>query len=225
MTHSLVVNFHISCAVIAMLAGVLAMLFRKGSGLHGAAGISYVAAMIGMTTTGAYGAIFIKPNGVNLIVALLTLYLVVTARVAAKRREMTTNVFDVAACAFAFVVALTGITWGLQSDTARAPYTIFATIGLLFAVSDVRMLRAGGVSGKQRIKRHLVRMCVTLLLTLFSFYPGQSRNLPVAIKGSALAFIPHILVAASMIFWLVRLRERKRHHEIAAEPAAYRAAA
>lgn len=225
MTNSPVVIFHIGCAVIALLSGFMAMLFRKGSGLHGAAGSAYVVSMIGMTTAGAYGAVFIKPNRVNVIVALLTLYLVVTAWVAAKRREKSTNTFDVLACAFAFTVAFTGIAWGFQSDEARAPYVIFSTIGLLFAASDVRMLRRGGVSGAGRVKRHLVRMCLTLLLTVFSFYPGQSRNLPEAIRGSVLGYVPHIFVVASMIFWLVRLRLRNRDRRVPVEAAALKAAA
>jgi uncharacterized membrane protein len=220
-TDSTIVTVHISCAVIALLAGLLAMMFRKGSGLHGAAGSSYFVSMIGMTTTAVYGATFIKPNRINVIAALLTLYLVVTAWVAAKRRAKTTNAFDVLACAFAFGVAFAGIAWGFQSRTAAAPLTVFATIGLLFAVSDVRMLRRGGVGGAERIKRHVVRMCVSLLMTLLSFYPGQSRNLPEAMRGSALGFIPHILIAASMVYWLIRLRTRKRERDqdVAVEPA------
>lgn len=220
MMHSLIVTSHISLAVIAMLSGVMAMLFRKGSGWHGAAGTAYFVSMIGMTTTAAYGAIFIKTSGVNLVVALLTLYLVVTAWLAAKRREKTTSAFDVIACAFAFIVSLGGIALGFQSDTARAPYVIFATIGLLFATADVRMLRRGGYAGTQRIKRHVLRMCLPLLLTFLSFYPGQSRNLPQAIRGSAVGYIPHIFIAASMIFWLVRLRVRKRDPNVAGQPAA-----
>ena len=210
MTISPVVIFHIACAVIALLSGFMAMVFRKGSGLHGAAGTAYFVSMVGMTTSGAYGAVFIKPNRTNVIVALLALYLVLTAWVAAKRREKRTNAFDVVACVFAFAVSLTGVMWGVQAETARTAYTFLATIGLMFAVSDVRMLRRGGVEGVQRIKRHLWRMSLTLLLTLLSFYPGQSRNLPAALRASALAYAPHIFVAAMVVFWMLRLRKRDR---------------
>jgi len=225
MTNSPIVIAHICCAVIALLSGFLAMVFRKGSGLHGAAGTVFFVSMIGMTTTGTYAAIFIKPNRINVIVALLTLYVVVTAWIAAKRREKTTNAIDVIACLFAFAVGFTGLAWAVQSDIARTAYTIFSMIGLSFAVSDVRMLRRGGVAGTERIKRHLWRMGLALLLTLVSFYPGQSRNLPAGLRQSALAYIPHIFLVVSMIFWMVRLRARKRVQTVAVEPNVLKAAA
>src|SRR5688500_18597068 len=88
---------HISGAVIGLLSGFLAMFLRKGSGPHGAAGTVFFVSMLGMSGTGAYIAIFLRPNALNVVVALLTFYLVSTSWRAAKNREGGTNRFDIGA--------------------------------------------------------------------------------------------------------------------------------
>ncbi len=57
-------------------------------------------------------------------------------------------------------------------------YFIFGSIALLFAASDVRMVVRGGVSGAQRIARHLWRMSLALLFAMLSFYPSRAHLFP-----------------------------------------------
>ena len=217
-----IVLIHVSGAVAGLLAGFLAMLFRKGSGLHGAAGTVFVAAMVAMTVSAAYGAVFIKPIPLNLVVALLTLYLVVTAWRAGRRRESATGALDVAALLFVLVVAGAGVLFGFRTAAMSGPppggvtapvYFVFATIGFLCAVNDVRLLRRGELSGGHRLRRHLWRMSLALLIATLSLYPGQARLFPQWLRETNLLFAPHVLLVGSMLFWGVRMRARRNHSQ------------
>ena len=61
MAMSPVLFVHICGATIGLLSGYMALLFRKGSGLHGAAGNVFFIAMLSMSASGAYIASFVHP--------------------------------------------------------------------------------------------------------------------------------------------------------------------
>ena len=197
MFHATLVFIHIAAAFIAIFAGLLAMIVRKRSGWHGAAGTVFVVAMLTMSSTAAYLATFLKPNRINAVAGLLTFYLVATAWRAAKNRTGRASWIDTTALVFALGVAIAAFA------VRVVPVGVFA---LLFAIGDVRMLARGGVFGSERIARHLWRMGVALLIALLSFYPGQARNFG-SVVNTPLIFIPHIFVFVSM---LVSLRGAKK---------------
>src|SRR5258708_39952501 len=85
--HSFLLNLHVCSAAIGLISGVLAMVFRKGSGLHRAAGDVFTLSMLSMGLVAAYLAIFMKPNVGNVMGGLLVSYLVTTGWMAGRRRE------------------------------------------------------------------------------------------------------------------------------------------
>jgi hypothetical protein len=210
---------HICGAIVGLLSGFMAMMFRKGSGLHGAAGSVFFVSMLSMSAAGAYMAAFIKPNNGNVMGGVLTFYLVSTAWVTARRRERKIGAFDFIALFVALAIAASAATWGIQAATSRTGlkdgyppflYFIFGSIALLFAASDVRMLVRGGVSGAQRIARHLWRMCLALLFATLSFYPSRAHLFPKWLNESNLLYVPHVLLIGAMFFALYRVSVRKR---------------
>jgi hypothetical protein len=210
---------HICSATVGLLSGFLAMSLRKGSGWHGAAGNVFFVSMLSATAAGAYIAAFLRPNSGNVMGSTLTFYLVATAWVAARRRHGRAGLFDLGALLFALAIAATGMTWGFQTASSQsglkhgypAPfYFVFASIALLFAASDVRMIVRGGVFGAKRIARHLLRICTGLLFATLSFYPGQAKLFPRWLRATDLLYVPHVLLIGSMIFWLYRIRVRQR---------------
>src|SRR5688572_32639386 len=126
---------HVCAAVIGMLSGYSAMLFRKGSGLHGAAGTVFFVSMLSASGAGAYLAAFVHPNSGNVIGSTLTFYLVATAWVAAKFRNSKPGLFDLVALLFGLAIAAIAATWGLEAvktgpkDGYPAPfYFIFGPV-------------------------------------------------------------------------------------------------
>src|SRR5690348_10870123 len=88
---------HICSAVAGLIAGALAMLVRKGSGLHAVAGSFFVAAMMSMSGTGIFMATVMRPNNGNVMGGSLLFYLVTTGWIAGTRRERGIRAIDVAA--------------------------------------------------------------------------------------------------------------------------------
>jgi len=208
---------HVCSAAIGLLAGYSAMLFRKGSGLHGAAGTIFFVSMLSASGAGAYLAAFVHPNSGNVIGSTLTFYLVATAWVAARRRDGKPGLFDLVALLFGLAIAATAATWGFEAaesgprDGYPAPfYFIFGSIALLFAVADIRMMVRGGVFGAKRIARHLFRMCFALLFATLSFYPGQAKFFSKWIRATNLLYVPAVLLTGAMLLWLYRVSVRKR---------------
>lgn len=209
---------HVCTASVGLISGAMAMFLRKGSGLHGAAGTVFFGSMVCMASSGAFIAAFLRPNILNVVGGLLTLYLVTTAWWTARHREARTGVFDIAAFLFVFLVGVLGVTSGIEvamtptgsEELPAAMYFIFGTVALIYAASDVRMLRRGGVVGPKRIVRHLGRMCLALLIAMLSLYPGQAKLFPESLRETNLLIVPHILLIGSMIFWAARVGRKRR---------------
>jgi len=83
------------------------------------------------------------------------------------------------------------------------------SVVLLAAAGDIRMLMRGGISGAQRIARHLWRMCFGLFIASGSFFLGQQQVFPHWLRKTNVLFIPAILPLILLIFWLFRVRFTK----------------
>lgn len=211
---------HISAAVVGLLSGAMAVVFRKGSGWHAAAGNVFFVSMLCMSSSAAYVAAFLRPNRVNFMMGVLVFYLVATAWVAARRRDGKPGMFDGIALLLVFADGAAGWIWGFQAagtatrslDKMPAPfYFVFGSIALLCAVADVRMIARGGFTGGRRIARHLWRMCLALWIAGMSLYPGQAKLFSKAMRDTHLLTVPQFLLIGFTVFSLYRvLRANKR---------------
>jgi hypothetical protein len=215
MKYSPLLILHICGALIGLLSGTAALIFRKGFRLHRAAGNVFFISMLVMSGSGAYMAAFVKPNMGNVFGGVLTFYLVATGWLTVKRKEGQTGLLEFALLLIAVAQGFGGLLlgWeaarsasGLKEGYPPAVYLIFGSAGLLFASFDVKMLVRGGVSGRERIGRHLCRMCVAFLIAALSFFLGKQQHFPEAIRGTVILNAPMILIAVVMIYWLIRVR-------------------
>lgn len=94
-------------------------------------------------------------------------------------------------------------TNGADGTPAPAPY-LMGALATLAAVGDVRAAWLSGLSGAQRLARHLWRLCAALLIATGSALT-QPRIAPAALRESPLALLPILAILAMMTFWLVRL--------------------
>ena len=203
---------HICGGVVGLLSGAAAMSFRKGSRPHRLAGNIFFVAMLVMGSSAVYLG--------NVVGGLLACYLVATAWLTARRREGETTIFDWAAFLFALAVGVVLVTEGVRQATGIVAPKPGVPVGMIFflgfvallaAAGDLRMLLRGGVFGRQRIVRHLWRMCFSFFIATGSFFLGQQRVFPKAWRGAAVWFLPALLPLAAMIFWLVRARFTKAY--------------
>lgn len=204
---------HISAGTLAIPAGCLAAFFRKGSRQHALAGDVFVGSMLTMAAAGVWlAAMKFQPG--NILGGTLTLYLVTTAWMTVKRRIQQTRLLDWGALFVVLSVTAVELTWGIEAassptglkyDYPPGPYFFLGSVALLATVGDIRVLAHEGISGGNRIARHLWRMCFAWFIASSSLFLARQRLFPELMRKSGslllLSFLPLIL----MIFWLVRM--------------------
>ena len=227
MPYSPTLVIHICAGTLGLLSGTAAMLFRKGSPRHVLAGKVFVISMLTMGVFAAYLAIVRhQPN--NIGGGILTVYLIGTAWLTARRRDGETSRLDWVALliplALGILLWMSGLekmrTPGPPKDGVPAGMHFFmGSVMLLAAAGDVRMLVRGGVLGGKRIARHLWRMCFGLFIAAGSFFLGGAnrplrllstvglgQHLPRALFNTGLYLALTILPLILLIFWLIRVR-------------------
>lgn len=204
---------HVSAGCLAILAGAVAVSVRKGGRRHRRFGVAFVVAMIVMGTFATYLSIVRQPGTIP--GGVLAGYLVVTAWMVVRRPEATVGRFDVLAMLVALACAATEFIFGLLASTNAsahflgysAPiFYVFGSIAAFAAIGDARMIRNGGISGSQRIARHLWRMCFALFLATGSFFLGQQKVMPAFVRGSPVLVVLGLAPLALMLFWWLRIR-------------------
>ena len=214
---------HIGGASVALLAGPVALIARKGGRLHRVAGRVFFGSMLAMSGIGAVVAPMLG-DPISGLAGAWTLYLTLTGWAAVARRQPDAGPFELASPAFALAVAATGLMLGragslnpdgkLGGEPFQIAY-VFASLALLAAVCDLRLVLRGGFAGAPRIARHLWRMGLALFIAAGSF-AGQPKAQPEALRGSPLLFLPALAILAATLFWLVKVRMPPRR---AAGPA------
>ena len=215
---AVVLALHITAAGVGLVSGALALVYRKGSALHRRAGDWFVASMLVMAGIGAAVAPFLPQRG-SAVGGAFTLYLVVTGWMTMRRKPGSIARFETFALLYVAGVVAADLFFGWQAARSSsgeldgipaAPHFIFAAVAAIAGFGDLRVIRRGGISGVQRLARHLWRMCVALFIATLSFFLGQQQVFPEALQGSPLLFIPELALLAVLVYWLIRIRVGRR---------------
>lgn len=209
---SAILLIHIAAGGLALAFGYTALFVAKGMKLHRRSGTYFVGSMVVMAVAGLVVTIVrgVAP-ATNVPVALLMIYLVVSALAAVRPSAAGARMFHLGALLVASALALTELALGFdaQGDAGGGmvafPSFLFGAIALIGAAGDFRLMRSGRLEGARRLARHLWRMCAALLIAAFSFFIGQSDELPESLRIFPLLVLPPIVVLAAMIFWLRRV--------------------
>jgi hypothetical protein len=209
---------HIAGGLLALLSGAVAFAVRKGGGTHVAAGTWFCVAMLVLGVTASILAPFKSPPD-SPLGGIMVCYFVATAWMTARRRSGTPGRFEKIACAIVLVIAIAIIGSGFRlalSPTAPSgppgPFALFAVGGicLLAGLLDLRFIVRGKLSARQRIARHVWRMCFAFFIATGSFFLGQQDVMPQAVRGSPILFVLAFAPFALMLFWLARVRFSRR---------------
>jgi hypothetical protein len=243
MSTSLLLPVHIAAGGLAMVLGAVALLVNKGGAIHRRSGLLFVYAMLVMGTTAAIlGLLKHGPTDGNVLAGFMVAYFVGTALTTVRPVSRWTRGFDVAALAVAVGLAFLDLVGGVKafdsgglspggvpSRTIGVMSFVVATVMMLGAAGDVRILRFGPPRGGPRLARHLWRMCFALFIAAGSFFSVRERVakvLPEPFTSGPMRALPILLLFGAMSYWLWRVRGRRplpavvRHESMPLTPPA-----
>jgi len=208
-----ILMLHICAGTIGLLSGAVAISFRKGSRRHAIAGQVFVISMLSLGASAMYLAVMKHEVG-NFVGGILTIYLVTTAWLTARRRDGEITIFDWAALLIPLGVGISTVTLGIQKlnnpaafhDGVPAGMNFFmGTVVLLAAAGDLRMI-VRGISGTRRIARHLWRMCFGLFFASGSIFIARPHLFPAWLSTTHILLLLGVAPLILLIFWLIRVR-------------------
>ena len=214
----MVLTIHIAAGMAAIILGAVALIVKKGGTIHRRSGLLFVYAMLVMGFSASILGFLKSPSDGRVYAGFMIAYFVGTALTTVRPVSPWTRRIDVAALAVAVGFALLEIVAGVKAfnsprgslDGRPFPmYFFLATIWIVMAVSDVRILRSGMPRGGPRLARHLWRMCFALFVATASFFSIRSRVariLPEPFTTMPMRALPVLLVFAAMFYWLWRVR-------------------
>ena len=218
----MLLSIHIAAGGLAIVLGAMALLVKKGGTIHRRSGLLFVCSMLVLGTTAALlGFRKSGPTDSNVFGGLMTVYFVLTAFVTVRPVSHWTRGVTVAALPVPVGLAILDILGGVKAfNSPRGslngvpfPMLFFiATVMILAATGDVRIMRFGMPRGGPRLARHLWRMCFALFIAAGSFFSVRERVakiLPQPFTTAAMRALPILLVFGAMFYWLWRVRSRR----------------
>ena len=214
---------HIIAGSLGLVSGFVALYASKGAPLHRKAGMAFVFVMLTMSFTGLMiAAVRGVAPALNIPVALLTAYLVITSLTTMRPPAAGSQRLTIVLLLVAIGLGLTDLTFGFQAVAKGGkeagiafPFFIFGGVALLGAGGDLRVVRSGPLRGAPRIARHLWRMCFALAIAALSFFIGQAKVIPEPIRIMPLLALPVLAVLVTMFYWLWRVRIRRNFRGVA----------
>lgn len=209
---------HLGTGLIALVAGAIALSVAKGGRLHKKSGMIFTIAMI---ATGVLAAVIAAYEGKTgmIIGGTFVVYLIFTAMTTVKPVSWANRRVDIAFMIVALSIAAANyyngvVVWqlpGHQFEGVPAGMILFlATIALLAGIGDLRMILDGGIRGARRLARHLWRMCFGLFIATGSFFLGQMKFVPAPIRFVPLLYALGVAPLVILLYWMWRVRLRRR---------------
>ena len=228
---------HIAAGGLAIVLGAVALLVKKGGTIHRRSGLLFVYAMLVMGISASIMGLRHGLTDGNVMAGLIAVYFVGTALTTVRPASPWTRRINAATLTLALGLALVAMVGGLKAVNSHggSPGVVpFRTIGvmsfflatvlLLAATGDVRIMRFGLPRGGPRLARHLWRMCFALFIAAGSFFSIRARVakiLPEPFTTGPMRALPILLLFGAMFYWLWRVRCRRplpvlvRHDSVA----------
>jgi len=212
---------HIAAGGLAIILGAVALSVKKGGSIHRRVGLLFVYAMLVMGTSASILALRKTPIDPNVFGGLTVAYFVITALTTVRPVSPWTRRINAALLTIPVGLALLDIAGGVKAVNSPGGflngvpfpmYFFLATVFILAATGDVRIMRFCMPRGGPRLARHLWRMCFALFIAAGSFFSIRTRVakiLPEPFTTAPMRALPILLLFAAMFYWLWRLRRRR----------------
>lgn len=202
----LAIIIHAALGGIALLAGLIAIISKKGQPIHKKSGIVFYYAMI---TSGASAIVIaLMPKHENpflIAVGIFSLYFVIGGYRALRFKSMTSSIKNDKI--LSIIMLITGALMILLplviSQSINLVLLIFGIIGILFALRDLKLYQNRERLKKGWLKLHLGKMlggyisATTAFVVVNGFFPGIYNW-----------FIPGIIGTIYITYWMKKIDKK-----------------
>nr|WP_298930263.1 hypothetical protein [uncultured Erythrobacter sp.] len=217
---SFLVGTHVILGTIAVLAGAVALSMKKGGLSHIKGGQLFTLSMGASSLIGAilglvkFEELYITFHGGVLGVTLIASS-VLTLR--SKSARLSGWALVVAVVNFLNFISLLGaggyamsLPEGMLAGFYAEDYFFLSMMAGVAAIGDFRMMLRKSFPYKNRIARHLWRMCLGFFIAAGSAFTGPGmKAFPVSVQESGILSLPELIIFILMLYWLVRTLMRK----------------
>jgi hypothetical protein len=109
------------------------------------------------------------------------------------------------------IIPAFAISMGWREEEAPFAYLIWGGLAILFALGDIRNLYHSGLSGNQRIIRHVLRIGFSLVWATLAFTDKIVKMMGANVKsmqGEQLLLIvgiPTMLIVITILYWITKI--------------------
>src|SRR6056297_930578 len=203
---------HAPAGTVVLVAAVVAMFVAKGGATHRKAGFCFTVSMMVMLVSGIAAA-YLKESIDDMMLGAIVMYAVITAWLAVHHKKNETGLPEVVALIWVVGFAITAFSISLGWREVEAPlaYLVWGGLAILCALGDIRNLYQSGLSGAQRIIRHVWRIGFSLVWAALAFTDKIVKMMGANIKsmqGEQLLLIvgiPTTLILITILYWITKI--------------------
>ena len=204
---------HTPAGTIGLVAATVALSTKKGTTLHRKAGRCFTIAMLLMLITGFVAAL-LKESIDDMFLSAVVIYTVFTAWLTAHHKKNETGLLEYVALIWIVAIAIAAFFisagWGGANVPPNA-YLFWAGFAVLCAIGDVRNLFRSGLSGIQRVIRHIWRIGFSLIWAALAFTDKIVKILGSNIKELPeeqllyIVAVPTMIILITILFWIINV--------------------
>lgn len=202
---------HTPAGTIGLIASIVILFTRKGTPVHRRMGRWFTVSMLIMLISAFVAAVLKNSTGDMVLSAVIT-YTVFTAWLTTYHKKGETGVLEYVALTWIVAIGVAAVflnsNWLLETGTPNL-YPFWAIFAALCAFGDIRNLRQGGLSGTQRIVRHVWRIGFSLLWAALALtdkiMKAQGSDVKELPQGEVLYIIvtPIAVILFIIVCWLL----------------------
>ncbi len=204
---------HTPAGTLALITAFIAMFAEKGSAYHRKAGSWFTASMILMLISGIAAA-YLKGSIDDMMLGAIVLYTVFTAWLTVRDKQNKARLLEVIALLWivGFAISAFSISMGWQSgEVSSLAYLIWGGLATLCALGDIRNLYYSGLSGAQRIIRHVWRIGFSLVWAALAFTDKIVKILGANLTSMPeeqllfIVAIPTLFILIAILYWVAKI--------------------
>lgn len=207
---SFVAQLHFGVGSFAVIAGFLALFVIKGSSIHKISGKIFTISMVVLCLSGFYMS-WARDLQFTFLLSAFSIYLAVTGWLSIRKKSVEFTMSDKIGlfyialfCLICFGLSIIGSSLNWRYPETEPPYEAYAVIGTcaaLFLLGDIKYLKRNQLRKELRIKRHITRICSSMLIATIVFFFGNNHVLPDAWRTLPLLSLPIIVVLVFMLVY------------------------